>query len=156
MPPAKRTTSASSRTTSTSKSVESKAEDTKAPAKTSQTDPVKEQVDKPGEDKATETVKSAEERQEAVSEFVKSSKPTDEKYEDSGISISELPAHHDPVVNADHKQASHAMEADQGRIKAAARVQVRQFDNSNPSINVNDAMSSKNDEAAKKGSRKSK
>lgn len=163
MPPAKRTTRTSATKAEEAKVEETKAEDSKTEEPTSsvQADPENVEakvernpeldggVDKVADAKAEDakvqkdagTEKDAAQREEDLKTFVNEGRPTSESWDDPQVNLGNLPANHDPVVAADHSQASHAMEADQGKLRAAAPVQISNFDNSDLSRNVLESMS---------------
>ena len=73
--------------------------------------------------------------------FVNEGRPTAESWDDPQVNLGNLPANFDPVVSASHEQASHAATVDNGKLAAAAPVQIGQFDNSVFGTNVLDSMS---------------
>lgn len=96
----------------------------------------KAQKDSANEDQAAK-------REKQLKDFTSEGRPTSESWDDPQVNLANLPANHDPVVTADHSSASGAMEVDQGKLKAAAPVQISNFDNSDLSRNVLDSMSAK-------------
>lgn len=89
------------------------------------------------------TKAEAEHNEEQRERFLTEGIPTSEVWDDPQVNIASLPANFDPVVSADHATASSAMAVDQGKLAAAAPVQISNFDNSDLSRNVMGSMSAK-------------
>lgn len=161
MPPAKRTTRTSATKAEEAKVEEAKAQDSKTEEPTSsvQAENVEAKVernpeldggvDKVADAKAEDakvqkdagTEKDAVQREKDLKAFVNEGRPTSESWDDPQVNLGNLPANHDPVVAADHQTASSSMSVDQGKLAAAAPVQISNFDNSDLSRNVLESMS---------------
>lgn len=149
---AARKTTNTTRATSTAKADDTKADDTKVEdtkaSTATQADDVK--TDAKGDDtpvgatKESEAAKSDDEgtNAEDLKSFVEDDRSTQEKVDDSEVT-NVVPANYDPVVNADHAQASRAAQARVEDTKKAVRLQVRQFDTSEFGGDVLDALDSK-------------
>ena len=134
MAAARKTTS----TTSTDKADDTsttKAEETKATTSTAKAEDTKSDTTKESE------AAKADDAGDRKS-FVEDDRSTQEKVDDPKVT-NVVPANYDPVVNADHAQASRAAQARVEDTKKAVRLQVRQFDTSEFGGDVLDALDSK-------------
>lgn len=83
-------------------------------------------------------LKDAEEKRK---EFVNEGHPTSEAWDDPHVNLADVPANFDPVVSASHAQASRAATVDEGKLRAAAPVQISQFDTSDYGRSVLNSVS---------------
>lgn len=143
MAAARKTTS----TTSTAKADDTSTEATTATASTTKADDTKASTSQAGATKESGGDKA--DGAEAPKPFVGDDRSTQEKVDDPKVT-NVVPANHDPVVNADHTQASRAAQARVEDTKKAVRLQVRQFDTSEFGGNVLDALDSKGKDEKKK------
>lgn len=144
MAAARKTTSTTSTAkaddTSTTKAEETKATTSTAKAEDTKSDTTKESEAAKADDKAADA--------EDLKSFVDDDRSTQEKVDDPEVT-NVVPANYDPVVNADHAQASRAAQVRVEDTKKAVRLQVRQFDTSEFGGDVLDALDSKDSKDSK-------
>lgn len=146
MAAARKTTSTTSTAkaddTSTTKADDTKADDTKATTSTAKAEDTKSDTTKGDDTPVGATKESEAAKADDLKSFVEDDRSTQEKVDDPEVT-NVVPANYDPVVNADHAQASRAAQARVEDTKKAVRLQVRQFDTSEFGGDVLDALDSK-------------